>query len=136
MAQFSAMTLKNGATPSVDTVFAPTSRNMDIVRWDNRDAGIIAGFKTITMSTRPSGKNGNYRVLIKIEVPRLAVTAPNTASGIQPNPVAAYYTTAKLEFLLPAASDMEARADALAFASAVLSQTQVVDAVKNLNPPI
>lgn len=136
MAQFQAMTLKNGATPSVDTVFEPTSRNADIVRWDNRTAGIVAGFKTVTMSCRPSGKAGNYRVLIKIEDPRLAVTAPNTSTGIQPNPVAAYFTTAKLEFLIPAASDSLARADALAYASALLAQNQIVDAVKNLNPPI
>lgn len=136
MALFAAMTLKNGATPSVDTVFAPTSRNADIVRWDNRTAGIVAGFKTVTMSTRPSGKAGNFRVLIKIEDPRLAVTAPNTSTGIQPNPVAAYFTTTKLEFLIPAATDAEARADALAYAVSVLGQAQIVDAVKNLNPPI
>lgn len=136
MATFGPMTLKNGATPSVNTVFAPTSRNADIVRWDNRTAGIVAGFKTVTMSTRPSGKAGNFRVLIKIEDPRLAVTAPNTSTGIQPNPVAAYFTTTKLEFLIPAATDSEARADALAYAVSVLGQAQVVDAVKNLNPPI
>lgn len=137
MAAFAPIVIKDGASTPTDHTFGVTSRNANLVQWDDRSAGVVAGFKPITLSYRPStSRNGNARILIKIQDPRLAVTAPSGGSGIQPNPIEAYHTLAKVEFIIPPAADEAARKDILAYVKNLLGNQQVVDTVTALNPPV
>lgn len=137
MAKFEAIVINDGQdTPEAHT-FHPATRNGNLITWEDRAPGVFAGFNRISLSSRPfAGRNGIYRVILKITAPKLAVTSPQGGSGVQPNPQAAYHTESNLEILLPAATDREARATALAYMVNVLSQQQIIDAVVDLNPPV
>lgn len=137
MSDFASIVINDGlATPESHT-FNPAMRNGNLIEWQDRSPGVFAGFNRITLDTRPiKGKNGVYRATLKVVAPKLAVTSPQSGSGVQPNPVAAYHTESILQFLLPAASDRDARANALAYMKNLLSNQQIVDAVVDLNPPV
>lgn len=137
MATFSPIVLKDGASTPVNHTFGVTSRNGSLLSWDDRAQGVVAGFKNLTLSFRAAAAgNGNTRILIKLQDPRLAVTSPSGGTGIQPNPVAAYFTLAKVEFIIPGAADEQARKDILAYMADLLTKDPVKDTVINLAPPV
>lgn len=123
------------ATPVAHT-FAPARQSGDLVEWHDRSTGYVAGFKKLSMLTRfASAQNAGQRITIKVVDPTLAVTAPASGTGVQPNPVAAYTTLASVEFLLPTASSLQNRKDILAYVKNLLSNSQIVAAVENLDAP-
>lgn len=123
------------STPAAHT-FSPARQSGDLVEWHDRSAGYVAGFKKLSMLTRfASAQNAGQRITIKVMDPTLAVTAPASGTGVQPNPVAAYTTLASVEFLLPTASSLQNRKDILAYVKNLLSNSQVVAAVENLDAP-
>lgn len=137
MATFANIVINDGAATPAAHTFAVTSRLNNVLTWNDRSSGVAAGFKGITLSYRPAtAQNANAKIVMKIVDPRLAVTSASSGSGVQPNPVQAYFASANLEFILPAASDALARSDILAYAANLLANAQVVDAIKNLNPPV
>jgi len=104
--------------------------------YQDRSAAVVAGYNVLTIGTRyASAQNSGQKVTLKIVAPTLAVTAPTTGTGIQPNPVAAYNCLATVEFVLPAASSLQNRKDILAFVKNLMSASVVSDAVQDLNPP-
>lgn len=137
MALFADIVINDGqGTPAAHT-FAKAVRDGDLVEWHDRSAGVLAGFKKISLRVRPaSNLQGMYKVTIKVMDPKLAVTAPASGSGVQPNPTQAYFTTATHEFLIPAASDAQARKDILAYAKNLLSNSQISEAVELFAPPV
>lgn len=135
MATFANMTLLDSAAAS--HIFAVARRENNLWEWHDRASGVAAGYRSIKMTFRPSSSNNaGTKVQLTIRDPRLAVTAPSSGSGVQPNPVAAYATFATVSFTLPEATDALARADILSYITACLAQAQVMDAVKNPSPPV
>lgn len=135
MATFANIVINDGQAAPVAHTFAVAMRRENLLEWHDRSAGTIAGFKKISLSTGLSS-NGTYKCTIKVLDPKLAVTAPASGSGIQPNPVAAYTCLAKLEFVEPNGSDLQARKDLLAYVTNLLSNTQIVEAIRDMAPPV
>lgn len=112
-------------------VFSPV--NIDsagVAKLADRSGGIAIGFPQISLLVRqPSKASRNYRVSGKVVVPTLEVTAPSTATGIQPAPTKAYDLLGTFEFVLPERSTLLERSNLIALVQSFLSNDVVADAV-------
>jgi len=136
MANIASIVLADGQGTPVSRTFTYSHRENGVVTWVERSQGVSAGFRKITCGFRPAnGRNGGYKVHLRVQDPRLAVTAPASGSGIQPNPVAAYFTVGELVWLLPEATDAQARKDAYAFLKNLAANTDVKNIIENLEAP-
>lgn len=137
MATLASIVINDGLATPVAHTFAPALRSGNLIEWQDRSPGVFAGFNRITLETKPIVRsNGMFRATLKVVAPKLAVTSPQGGTGVQPNPTAAYHTEAILQFIIPAASDKDARANALAYLKNLLSNQQIVDTVVDMNPPV
>lgn len=136
MSAVANIVINDGAATPVAHTFAPARQSGDLFEWADRATGIAAGFNKISVLTRyGQASNAGQRVTLKITAPTLAVTAPASGSGIQPNPVAAYTSLCTIEFLLPNAADAAARANIAAYAKNLLASTFVTNMIQNLDAP-
>jgi hypothetical protein len=136
MSAVSNVVINDGATTPVAHTFNPARVSPELVTYQDRSAAVVAGYNVLTIGTRyASNGNSGQKVTLKIVAPTLAVTAPTTGTGIQPNPVAAYSCLATVEFVLPSASTLQNRKDILAFVKNLMAQTVVSQAVQDLDPP-
>lgn len=137
MAVFGNIVINDGLVTPVAHTFAPALRNGNTLEWHDRSAGVLAGYNRIVLTTRlMSGRSGVYRVTLKVLAPTLAVTAPGSGSGVQPNPVEAYHTESIHQWLIPAASNDDARSTAMAYSANLLQNSQITDTVKLMAPPL
>lgn len=128
--------LNNGATTPVAKTFAFVMQENGSFSYQDTTAGTYEGYNLLNIRVRPStAKNMGHKVSVTISVPKLAVTAPASGSGIQPNPVAAYVTAFRGEFMLPKASDLDNRKDVMAFAQNLFALTAFKNLVLNLTAP-
>lgn len=102
----------------------------------NRASGIYAGFERLTVLVRRSESNKASKVLIKLVKPTLAVTSPNTASGIQPQPTVGYTCLAEVSFTFPDSTTLEERQDMRQLVSNLLvaGQPLIKSAIEDLSP--
>jgi len=136
MATFANIVINDGKTPVVSHTFSPAFRRDNMVGWADRAPGVVAGFRTVILTTRPANSsNAGTRVNVKVVDPRLATLGTSDA-GIVPNPTKAYETLAEFTFLLPQASDREARLDIIAYVKGLLANPQIQDSIVDLAPPI
>lgn len=136
MSAVANIVINDGQGTPVAHIFAPSRQSGDLFSWTDRSAGVVAGFKTISVMTRfASAGNAGQKVTLKIVDPRLAQTSPSSGSGVQPNPIAAYNTLATIEFLLPHAADSQARKDIYAYAKNLLATAFVKAMVEDLDAP-
>lgn len=136
MAAIAQITIADGQATPVNKTFdvQMSQQGNDPAVWLEKTSGSYNGFKRLSLLTRRSESNKATKVSIKIVDPTLAVTAPASGTGIQPNPVQAYAVLGTLEFVLPDACTLQNRKDILAYAKNVLANAIVVDAVNNLAP--
>lgn len=112
-------------------VFSPI--NIDqagVAKLADRSGGVAIGFPVISLLVRqPSKASRNYRVTGKIVVPTLEVTAPSTATGIQPAPTKAYDLLGTFEFVLPERSTLLERNNLLSMFKNFAADVNVTNAV-------
>lgn len=119
------------ATPVAHT-FAIGSRLGNKVTFVDRSPGILTGFKKIEFSFREAtNSNAGARMVLKIMDPTLAVTAPASGSGVQPNPVVAYTNLTEISTLLPSASSLQSRKDQWAYLKGIFNNAMIQDAFEN-----
>lgn len=136
MSQVSNIVINDGASTPVAHTFQPSRVAPDLVTYQDRSAGVVAGFNILTIGTRfADKKNGSQKVTVRMALPTLAVTAPTTTTGIQPVPTAAYECFASLEFVLPSPSSVQNRKDLLALVKNLLADVTINNAIVNLDPP-
>jgi len=136
MSAVTSVVLNDGLATPVAHTFSPARVAPDLVMYQDRSAQVVAGYNVLTIGTRyASNGNSGQKVTMKIVRPTLAVTAPTTGTGIQPNPVAAYSCLGTIEFVLPSASSLQDRKDILAYVKNLLASTVVSQAVQDLDPP-
>lgn len=130
------ITINNGATTPVAKTFTFAMQNGLLFAWNEMSGGIYEGFNRLTISVRPAGaSNMGHRVNWKLDVPRLATTAPASGSGVQPNPTAAYVSVSKGEFMIPKAADLDNRKDTLAFTKNLLASATLQSLIHDLSTP-
>lgn len=133
MAAFAPIILADGATTPVNHTFSPvTIDSAGVAKLADRSTGLSIGFPVITMSVRaPTKGSRNYKVVGKIVVPTLEVTAPSTATGIQPAPMKAYDHFGEFTFVLPDRGTEAERANVLAYMKNFLNTAAITAAVKS-----
>jgi hypothetical protein len=134
MATFANFNINDGQATPVAHTFAIASRNANLYEWHDRSGGTISSYKKLSLGVRQNA-NGVYKVTIKVMDPKMAVTAPSSGTGVQPNPVAAYKTLANVQFDLPDATDRIARKDVLLYLIGALSNAQFQDTIIDLAQP-
>lgn len=137
MALFQNIVVADGQTPPVNHTFAVGYRRDNELGWADRSAGILAGFRTVSLQTRPAtNANAGTRVTLKVKDPRLA-TLGVSAEGTVPTAQKLYETIAEVSFMLPQGSDRQARLDILAYVANLLtSSDQIRDSITDLAPPV
>jgi len=136
MATVAAIVINDGATTPVAHTFSPSRVAPELVTYQDRLAGVVAGFNILTIGTRYADKKNNaQKVTVRLALPTLAVTAPTTSTGIQPVPTAAFECFANIEFVLPSASSVQNRKDLLALVKNLVAHAAIDNAVVNLDPP-
>jgi hypothetical protein len=94
--------------------------------------GIAIGYPSITLQVREPSKNSRaYKVTRRVVLPVLEVTAPSTATGIQPAPTKAYDLICDTTFVLPERSTIAERQNLLAYAKNFDANAVMQEAVKN-----
>lgn len=128
--------LNDGKTTPVAHTFVPqsgqTGTNGSISY--EKTAGIFVGFEKLQTTVRRSESGKATRVMLQLAVPTLAVTAPATGTGIQPQPTVAYTVLAKIEFVLPDSCSTQDREDIRVLAKNLLDNSLIADAVDNMAP--
>lgn len=133
MAQIAALTLADGAATPVNHTFTPGNKVDGIAKWLDKSGGIALGFPAVTMSMRePTKSSRTWKVTAKVVVPTLEVTAPSTATGIQPAPTLAYNCLATIDFVIPERASAAERANILSYVKNFLASTVGDSAIKNL----
>lgn len=136
MPQVSDIVLPDGQATPANHTFKPTRQSGDMFVFADQSADVAAGFKTISVMTRfESAGNAGRKITMKVIDPTLAVTAPSSGTGVQPNPVAAYQTLATVEFLLPQSAKLQNRKDILAYVKNLLGTAFVSSMVQDLDAP-
>lgn len=131
MPQVSTITLNDGQVTPVAHIFSPTrmSSGAGFV-FEDRSAGIKAGYNTIRVESRVN-RDGTTKIDIVLTVPRLAVTAPASGSGVQPNPTRAYAELARLTVTRPDALEQSVANDGYAFLKNLMADTQFIAWIKD-----
>lgn len=128
--------LNNGATTPVAKTFTFAMQNGLLFQYNEMSPGTYEGFNILTISIRPAAAaNQGHKVTLKLKAPVLAVTAPASGTGVQPNPVKAYESVFMAEFMLPKAASIENRKDILAFAKNLLASSTLTTLVQDLATP-
>lgn len=136
MSAVANIVINDGAATPVSHTFAPSRQSGDLFVWTDRSAGVAAGFNQISVLTRyGAANNAGQRVTMKVYAPTLAVTAPSSGTGVQPNPTQAYQALATIEFLLPNASDAASRANIYAYVKNLVATSFVQGMITNLDAP-
>jgi len=121
------VTINDGATTPVATVFSPDTQDGMLARFANRAASIPAGFKTISHEVRrPTSAGAAQRIIIGFNLPVV-----ETVNGIA---TVTRYSSAKVELNIANGSTLQERKDLLAFVANYLDVAEVKTSVQNVEP--
>lgn len=136
MAQIGNVVINDGQATPVAHTFGPDGVDAQgVARWSDRSGGIAVGFPTLSLSLRkPTSGSRNYKLTMKLSVPTLEVTAPQSGSGFVPAPTKAYDCLATVDMVMPERSTKLERQNAVWFLRNALVHTIVTNAVENFEP--
>lgn len=115
MPTFGNIVLNDGAATPVAHTFAPETISGTIAKYADRAGGIPIGYNSLWIDVRPAKGNGIWKESVTLIAPILEQTSPSTASGIQPAPTVAYYSTFKGDWMYSNRSTLQNRKDHKAF---------------------
>ena len=140
MATQANVVLTDGAGTPVNHTFSPQAGqvgNTQPAVWLNRAAngGVIVGYEQLTQLVKfVNGNTGVSRVTQKLVLPTLAVTSPQTGTGIQPPPTLAYNISFNAEWVLPNQSTPAERKNLRVMSADLLTEAITISAVETLEP--
>lgn len=70
-------------------------------RYEERTATSSLGYSPLTIVSRPANGSNLQKIQMRLSIPTLEVSSPNTSTGYQPAPKQAYTNDFKGEFILP-----------------------------------
>lgn len=143
MGQAANIVINDGLATPVAHTFAYVPYDNNIAGYEDRAAGIPIGYNRITISMRRPKSNTaaasvasrNYRMVVKIETPKLETVSNSTVSGVAPAPTLSYRPMCTLEFVMPERSQLQDRKDLLAYIKNVLANAQITNLVHDFDPP-
>jgi len=135
--QIANVVLADGQAAPANKTFEPQRGQngvTDPAEWWEKSSPTLNGYRRLTALVRRNAASKSVKVKIAIYDPTLAVTAPSTASGIQPSPTVAFTCPVFIEFTLPDACTIQNRKDILAYAKNFLASATATDLVVNTAP--
>lgn len=132
MPALATVTINDGQATPVAHNFTPVGTDAaGVTRVADKSGGIAVGFPVISQSMRaPTKDSRNYKLTVKVAVPTLEVTAPQSGSGFVPAPTKAYDVSANIEIIMPERSTLAERKNALAYVKNYLAHGNVTAAVE------
>lgn len=135
MGAVTSIILADGQSTPVNHTFAPTRMVSGAgFVFEDRSAVVKAGYNTIRVEARTNSED-TTKVDIVLTVPRLAVTAPASGSGVQPNPVRAYAELMRITVHRPSALEQGVANDAYAFLKNLVNHAQFIAWVRDGDLP-
>lgn len=134
MSAIANIVLADGQATPVNHTFAPVNINqVGTAKWADRSGGIAIGYPVVTLNVREPQKGSPlFKVSMKVVVPTLEVTAPSTATGIQPAPTKAYDCLFACDWILPERSTQQERKNLLAYVKNLFAAGVVTSAIQDL----
>lgn len=132
MPQMATIVLKDAfpGTPN-SHYFDPSFIRGDTSEWTDRSPVVTAGYRRLTAKFRPGTlANSGYKLTLRLVDPTLAVTAPSTSTGIQPNPTVAYSNFVELTVGTANAANAQTKKDLVAYLQSLVFEPQFVDWVE------
>lgn len=120
MPAISNLTLADGQATPANHTFAVKSIVGRLATYEERSAGVSAGYKPLTISTTESAASVYRRVRIKIVDPVLEAVSGVNSQGYTPAAKEAYNNYVNIEFVLHERSNLQNRKDILAYAKSIL----------------
>lgn len=125
--------LADAATTPVNHTFAPETIDGTIAKYADRSTGIPVGYNTLWMDVRPlKGQNGIWKLDVTLIAPVLEQTSPSTATGIQPAPTVAYYSTFKGSYMYHSRSALQNRKDHRTFVKNLHAHATFTSIIDNM----
>lgn len=141
MAAASNIVLADAQATPVNHTFIPLGPDANGVWWfEDQSAASPIGYNRISVELkRPlNGKQGEdsskrvARVKVGVHTPKLETLSNSTVSGISPAPTVSYIPRCNVEFILPERMALQDRKDLRKYVQYVLADTNVVNAIENL----
>jgi hypothetical protein len=134
--------LNDAAATPVAHTFNPARQglvaNSQVAEFEDRvvNGGIPVGFYRFSIDfSRPMKQRKSYRVKLKLETPVLETVSNSTVSGIAPAPTVSYTPLVQIDVVIPERSSLQIRKDLRKMIYEALNNTQVVNAIENLDAP-
>lgn len=134
MAQIANIVVNDGATTPVAHTFIPVQTAPQAIYREGITSLPIVGQGTIQLKGGVPGA-ALQRVKMTVALPALETATGSNSDGYTAAPKVAYTNTVQLEFLLPSRGTAQQRKDLRVMLSNALLNSQIVDAIDNLNLP-
>lgn len=138
MPQYSTLSLADGQATPVSHTYTLQSVKPDLVVLNEKLTGVpYIGWPELVVRHRtpiffPGRKSagGVFREEFTLKVPQMEVTAPSTASGIQPQPTVSFVNQVKLTFLISERATEAQKKDLRIYAKNLLSVVPVANQIE------
>lgn len=135
MPAIAAITLTDGASTPINHVFDPSSILADTANFANRAGGVFVGNELLSIRVvEPTSSRAFGRVILRLTMPTLEVTAGNTGSGIQAAPTKAYDNFLEVTFRFHGRSTEQERKNMRVMLIDLLGESIAVSSIEKLAP--
>lgn len=99
-------------------------------RYEERTASASLGYSPLTVTSTPANGTNLQKTKLRLAIPTLEVSSPNTSTGYQPAPKVAYSLESEVHFFLPSRATEAEKHELHARTKAAVDQAFVLAMVK------
>jgi len=135
MAAIGNIAIVDGEPTPVTHTFIPVSSAGDPFYRESIAGLALIGQPTITLSLKQDRGTGLNKLRVVMALPALEVVTGNNAAGYSAAPKVGYVNKVNIDMILPSRGTAQQRKDLRLLVSNLLLNSQVIDAIENLNIP-
>lgn len=135
MSSIANIAIQDGAGTPVTHTFYPITSGQNSAWRENQTGLALIGQGVISLTVKEDKKSGLNRVLLNMQLPALETASGENSSGYTAAPKVAYVTTFKAELIMPSRGTAVQRKDLRVLFKNLLLDTQIIDAIENINSP-
>lgn len=135
MTQIATITINDGKATPLAHVFDPNFVQGESASLHNRAPSNILGYEAMTVRVQaPKGNEQYGRVVARLQLPVMEVTAGSTGSGLQAAPTKAYDNFIEVSARFHRRSTLAERKDARVLLTNLLANAAIVAALDKMEP--